>query len=210
MSVISVNVGRSFDAEWAGRLKRTAIDKRPAEGRVPVRRLGLAGDEQADTANHGGTYQAVYAYAREDLDWWEGELGYTVRAGAFGENLTLRGVDTSTALIGEHWRVGTAVVEVAQPRIPCSVFRNWMDEKGWVKRFVSEARAGAYLSVIEEGDVAAGDPVEMLSRPEHEITLRDVFRTFYGDEDMLEALRTTPDLPPDVRALAESDGTTAP
>lgn len=201
--VVSVNTGRAVDAAWAGRLKRTAIDKRPVAGRVAVRRLGMVGDEQADTENHGGPYQAVYAYAREDLDWWEGELGYDLRDGAFGENLTLRGIDTTAATIGERWRVGGALLEVAQPRIPCSVFRGWMDERGWVKHFAREARPGAYLSVLEEGEVAAGDSVRLVDRPDHDVTLRAVFRMIYGDLSVLPRILATPGLPPDVVAVAE-------
>lgn len=201
--VVSVNVGRAVDAEWAGRLKRTAIDKRPVAGRVAVHRLGLAGDEQADTQNHGGPYQAVYAYAREDLDWWARELGYAVRDGAFGENLTLRGVNTTTAVIGERWRVGGALLEVAQPRIPCSVFRGWMGEKGWVKSFAGEARPGAYLRVVDEGDVATGDAVRVVHRPDHDVTLRAVLRMNYGDLSILPSVLATPGLPPDVQSAAE-------
>lgn len=207
--VLSVNVGRAVDTRWAGRLRRTAIDKRPAGARVTVRHLGLAGDEQADTANHGGPHQAVYAYAREDLDWWEPQLGYDLRDGAFGENLTLRGVDTTTAVIGEQWRIGTVVLEVADARIPCGVFRAWMGERGWVKRFAGEARPGTYLSVAEEGELAAGDILSVLNRPEHGITVRDVFRAFYGDRDALERLRRALDMPPPVRALADSPSASA-
>lgn len=200
--VVSVNVGRVYDAEWAGALQRTAIDKQAADGRVAVRAHGLAGDEQAD-GDHGGPYQAVYAYAREDLDWWSGELGYRLRSGMFGENLTLAGVDTTDAVLGERWRVGTALVEVTQPRIPCGVFRGWMEEKGWVRRFADEARPGAYLSVVGEGEVAAGDAVEVVHHPDHDVTLREVFRLNYGDLSVLPRLDAAPGLTPDVRAAAQ-------
>jgi MOSC domain-containing protein YiiM len=144
MRILSVNVGRAVDAEWAGDLKRTAIDKRPVDGRVAVRETGLSGDEQADVANHGHPDQAVYAYAREDYDWWQQAMGRDLRDGQFGENLTTAGADLGKVLIGERWRVGTAVLEATAPRIPCVVFRNWLDEQGWVRRFTEAGRTGAY------------------------------------------------------------------
>lgn len=201
--VVSVNVGQAFDAQWAGRLRRTAIDKRPVDRRVAVRALGLDGDEQADTANHGGLHQAVHAYAREDLDWWAVQLGYDLRDGGFGENLTTSGVDTNGAVMGERWRIGTAVLEVTDARIPCGVFRGWMGERRWVKRFAEEARPGAYLGVVEEGDVGAGDAVRVLDRPDHGVTVRHVLQAFYGDRDHLARIRTATGVPPPVRAMAE-------
>jgi MOSC domain-containing protein YiiM len=185
--IASVSRGRVADAEWAGELKRTAIDKCPAAGPVRVGRLGLDGDEQADTANHGGPEQAVYVYAREDLDWWAGQVGRDLRDGFFGENITTDGVDVSGALIGERWRLGGAVVQVTACRIPCAVFRNWTGETGWVKRFAQAGRPGAYLRVLEEGDVSSGDPVTVLGRPEISVTVAGSMRAYY-DRD-LEAAR---------------------
>ncbi|UPT19673.1 MOSC domain-containing protein [Thermobifida alba] len=175
-TVLSVNVGLPVPAEWAGRLKRTAIDKRPVAGRVAVRSLGLAGDAQADTVHHGGRDQAVYAYAREELDLWQERLGRPLRDGMFGENLTTRGVEVSRALVGERWRVGTALLEVTLPRVPCGTFQNWLGERGWVRRFTEEGRTGAYLRVVEEGEVAAGDAVVVEHRPDHGIDLATAFR----------------------------------
>ncbi|UOE21785.1 MOSC domain-containing protein [Thermobifida halotolerans] len=175
-TVLSVNVGLPVPAEWAGRLRRTAIDKRPVTGRRRVHPLGLDGDGQADTANHGGRDQAVYAYAREELDLWQERLGRPLRDGMFGENLTTRGVEVSRALIGERWRVGTALLEVTLPRVPCGTFQNWLGERGWVRRFTEEARTGAYLRVVEEGDLAAGDRVVVEHRPDHGIDLASAFR----------------------------------
>jgi MOSC domain-containing protein YiiM len=167
-------------AGWAGELKRTAIDKRPASGRVRVGRLGLDGDQQADTANHGGPEQAVYVYAREDLDWWAGQTGRDLRDGFFGENITTEGLDVTNALIGERWRLGRAVVQVTACRIPCVVFRNWTGETGWVKRFAQAERPGAYVRVLEEGDVAAGDPLTVLDRPEISVTVAESMRAYYS------------------------------
>ncbi|PSL00956.1 MOSC domain-containing protein YiiM [Murinocardiopsis flavida] len=190
----SVNVGTAVDADWAGRLKRTAIDKRPAPGRVAVHTLGLDGDEQADLANHGGPDQAVYAYAREELDLWSERLGRPLRDGVFGENLTTTGLEVSRARIGERWRIGSALLEVTVPRTPCSVFKAWLDdEPGWVKRFSEEARTGAYLRVVEEGEVAAGDPVITEYRPDHGIDLTTAFRAGRdNDLDLLERVLAIP------------------
>src|ERR1035438_5864146 len=158
----SVNTGRASSADWAGRLKRTAIDKRPVAGPVPVGRLGVAGDEQVDKENHGGDEQALYVYAREDLDWWVEQLGRELPDGTFGENITTAGLDISGALISETWRLGTALVQVTAPRVPCATFAGWLDEKHWVKRFADAGRPGAYLRVLDEGVVGGGDPVEDL------------------------------------------------
>lgn len=177
--ITSVSTGRTAAADWAGGLKRTAIDKRPVAGSVRVGQLGLDGDEQADTANHGGTQQAVYVYAREDLDWWQGQLGCDLRDGFFGENITTEGIDVTGALVGERWQLGTAVVQVTSPRIPCVVFRNWTGETGWVKRFAAARRPGAYLRVLEEGAVAAGDRVTVLDRPGASITVAEAMRVYY-------------------------------
>lgn len=201
----SVNTGVAVDAEWAGNLKRTAIDKRPAPGPVAVGRSGLAGDEQADTAHHGGRDQAVYAYAREELDWWADRLGRPLRDGIFGENLTTSGVEVSRALVGERWRVGTALLEVTVPRTPCGVFRAWLDETGWVKRFTEEARTGAYLRVLEDGEVTAGDAVVVEYRPEHGIDLASAFRASYDrDLDLLLRVLEIPGRSDKWKAKAET------
>jgi MOSC domain-containing protein YiiM len=186
--VISVNTGRGRDAEWAGRLKRTAIDKRPVPGPVAVGKLGLAGDEQADKQDHGGYEQALYAYAREDLDWWVERLGRELPGGVFGENITTSGLDITGGLIGEVWRLGSAVVQITSPRIPCVVFAGWMDERQWVKRFGDTGRTGAYLRVLEEGQVSVGDLVEVLSRPAARVTIAESVRAFYGDADLMRRL----------------------
>ena len=193
--VVSVNVGQAVDASWAKAIKRTAIDKRPVTTRVAVGRLGVAGDTQADKKNHGGPEQAVYAYAREDLDWWAARLGAgELRSGIFGENLTLRGVDVNDALLGERWRVGSALLEVTGPRVPCAVFRAWMDRPGWVKQFTQAERTGAYLRVLEEGDVAAGDPAVVEHRPERGagVTVTESFRAFHGDQDLMRRILALP------------------
>ena len=175
-----------------GNSARTAIDKRPVTGRVSVAALGLAGDEFADKANHGGRDQAVYAYAREDLDWWVERLGYELRNGQFGENITTAGLDITGALIGETWRIGTAVVQVTSPRIPCVTFQSWLDEPHWVKRFAAAGRPGAYLRVLAEGTVGAGDQAQVLDRPAERVTVAESMRAFYGDQELMRrVLRVT-------------------
>ena len=186
--VISVNVGRGKDADWAGKLGRTAIDKRSVAGSVLVGRLGLGGDEQVDKPAHGGPEQAVYAYAREDLDWWVEQLGRELVNGLFGENITTAGVDVTGAQIGEIWRLGTATVQVTSPRIPCVVFAGWMDERHWVKRFAGARRPGAYLRVLREGAVGAGDPVEVVSRPDERVTIAESMTAYYGDAGLMRRL----------------------
>jgi MOSC domain-containing protein YiiM len=188
--VISVNTGRASDAEWAGRLKRTAIDKRPVAGPAQIWWLGVAGDQQVDKANHGGYDQALYVYAREDLDWWVEQLGRELPDGTFGENITTAGLDITGALIGETWRLGTALVQVTSPRVPCGTFAGWMDERHWVKRFAAAGRPGAYLRVLAEGVAGRGDPIEVLDQPAVRVTVAESMLAFYGDADLMRRLLT--------------------
>lgn len=203
--MISVNTGRGQPAGWPGGSGRTAIDKRPRSGPVTIGRLGAGDDEQMDTEHHGGPHQAVYAYAREDLDWWTEQLGRELRNGMFGENLTTAGLDVSGALIGETWQVGTAVVQVASVRIPCGTFRAWMGERGWVKRFAAAGRPGAYLRVLQEGAAGAGDPVEVLSRPPDSVTVTGAMRAYYGDAGLMRRLLDAPGLDPQWREMVASE-----
>jgi len=186
--VISVNSGREADLLIDGKAARSAINKRPVGHQVAVRLLGLDGDEQADKEHHGGLEQALYAYAREDLDWWTEQLGRELPDGIFGENLTTAGIDVSAALIGETWRVGTALVQVTAPRIPCVTFKSWLDEPRWVKRFAAAGRPGAYLRVLAEGSVRAGDDLTVLSRPDQPVTVAESMRAYYGDQEIMSRL----------------------
>jgi MOSC domain-containing protein YiiM len=186
--VISVNTGHEADLVVGGKPARTAIDKRPVAGPVPVRKLGLAQDEYADKENHGGYEQAVYAYAREDIDWWVERVHRELRNGLFGENITTAGLDITGALIGETWQLGSAVVQITSPRIPCVTFQSWMDERYWVKRFAAAGRPGAYLRVLQEGAVEAGDAVEVIDRPAEQVTVAESMRAFYGDQDIMRRL----------------------
>ena len=138
--------------------------------------------------SHGGYEQAVYAYAREDLDWWVEQLGRELRDGLFGENITTAGLDVSGAAIGETWRLGTAVVQVTSPRIPCVTFASWLGEDHWVKRFAQAGRPGAYLRVLSEGEVGPGDDIEVLERPAVEVTVAESMRAYYGDTGLMRRL----------------------
>ncbi|MER5767940.1 MOSC domain-containing protein [Streptomyces sp. NPDC001985] len=183
MKLLTVNTGPRRPTEYSD-AALTAIDKRPVDGPVwvsgpgpkGVGGSGLAGDEIGDPRHHGGDDQAVYAVAREDLDFWEGELGRPLRNGIFGENLTTSGIEVNAALVGERWRIGgRAVLEATTGRIPCRTFAAWMGEKGWVRRFTRQARTGAYLRVVEPGPIRAGDPVEIVHRPDHGVTVTMAF-----------------------------------
>jgi len=158
------------------RPNRSGIDKRPVAGRVAVHRLGLDGDVQVNRRYHGGEGQAVYAYAQEDADWWAAELDRELPAGRFGENLRTAGLDLTGAVLGERWRVGTALLEVSACRIPCANFARFWGVPQLVKRFTARGASGAYLRVLETGDVGAGDAVEIVRRPEHGVTVGLLFR----------------------------------
>ncbi|RUL89949.1 MOSC domain-containing protein [Verrucosispora sp. FIM060022] len=206
MRVLSVNVGRPRPNPAKGGL--TGIDKRPIEGPVAVAapgpkgtgEVGLAGDRVYDVKHHGGTDQAVYAYAREDLDRWAAELDVPLDNGGFGENLTTAGLDVNAALIGERWRIGPDVVlEVSSPRIPCSTFQHWLQQQGWIKRFTQAAVPGAYLRVIEPGELRGGDPIEIVHRPEHQVTVELAFRALTLEPDLLPQLLAADALPEEAR-----------
>jgi len=188
--VISLNRGLICDLLIGGRPGQTAIDKRPVTGSVAIGRLGLDGDECADKHHHGGLEQALYAYAREDLDWWTEQLGRELPNGTFGENLTTAGIDISAALIGETWQVGTVQVQVTAPRIPCVTFKSWLGEPHWVKRFAAAGRPGAYLRVLTPGAVQAGDELTVIGTPSQTVTVAESMRAFYGDRDIMDRLLT--------------------
>ncbi len=202
--MLSVNVGRPETGPWTGRVGRSAIRKQPVDAPVRVLRAGLAGDSVCDQKYHGGLDNAVYVYAREDLDRWGRALGRPVPDGHFGENLTTVGIDVNAALVGERWRVGTALLEVAKVRTPCRVFAGFMgltgyDDTAWVKRFTAEGRPGPYLRVLEEGVVAMGDPVAVEHRPDHDVTVAMVFRALTTERHLLPRVLEVPELSDTVR-----------
>jgi MOSC domain-containing protein YiiM len=210
VKLLSVNVGQPRLNPWK-EMKLTGIDKRPVDGPVmvtPARAkglgmVGLAGDRVYDVRNHGGPDQAVYAYAREDLSFWEAELGRPLGNGVFGENLTTEGIDVNGALIGERWRVGPDVIlEASCPRIPCGTFQGWLAQAGWIKRFTQAARPGSYFRVIESGEIRAGDQIEIVHRPGHDVTVEVCFRALTLQPELLPQLLVADALPRDLRELA--------
>jgi MOSC domain-containing protein YiiM len=174
--VASVNVGQPREIRVGDELVRTSIWKNPVAARVAVRGVNVAGDDQSDRRVHGGDRKAVYAYAREDLDWWGERLGRPLGPGTFGENLTTEGLDVTGARVGERWRVGTALLEVTQPRLPCYKLELRMERTGFIDEFIDGGRPGAYLRIVEEGDVGAGDAVRIVSRPEDAPSMAEVMR----------------------------------
>ena len=175
----------------------TAIDKRPIAGDVRIEHSGVAGDRQVEV-HHGGRDQALYAYAREEAARWADELGIDIPPGLFGENLAMSGVAVTDAVVGERWRIGsTVVVEATCPRTPCVTFQSWLGQRHWIKRFGQRGDTGTYLRVITPGTVRAGDPVEVIARPEHGVTIREVFTAAEQDPRRLQRLlREADDLAP--------------
>ncbi len=192
--VISLNVGGIRELEWHGRHVTTGIWKSPVDARVALRGVNFDGDDQADRQVHGGPDKAVYAYAREDYDYWRDAEGIDTPPGLFGENLTTDGIDLSLAVVGERWTVGSTVLEVAQPRLPCFKLGLRMNDAAFPRRFQAALRPGAYLRVITEGDIGAGDTLTVHDRPAHGVTLRSMVESLQ-DPAKVDALRGVPYLP---------------
>ena len=187
-SVLSVNVADVREVRRGNVLVKTGIWKLPVAGPVAVRGVNVEGDDQADRSVHGGVHKAVYAYAREDTDWWEAELGTDLPDGVFGENLTLHGVDVSGALIGERWQIGSVLLEVSEPRFPCWKLGVRFGDPRMLKRFAAALRPGAYLRIVDEGLLEAGDSVEVVSRPDHDLTIRAFAHAYLVDRSQLRRL----------------------
>lgn len=210
----TVNVGRPTPNPYKT-ANSTGIEKQPVEGPVEVRDpgpkttglgSGLVGDFIGDGKHHGGSGQAVYAFQREDLDRWADRLGRRLPNGYFGENLTTIGLEVNDARLGELWKIGPdVVVRVTSPRIPCSTFRGWMGEKGWARTFTAEGRPGAYLTIVTPGMISAGDAIEIVHRPEHDITLSMAFLAITTQcELMPRLLEAGDDLDPELRATVNT------
>lgn len=210
--VLTVNLAQPRPNPDKGQLP-TGIDKRPTHDVVAVRApgamhdglgSGLIGDVIGNTNVHGGDDQAVYAYAREDLDTWQSKLARDLGNGMFGENLTTVGVDVTGARIGERWQIGSGglVLEVSAPRIPCRTFTEWLAIGGWIKTFTKAAIPGAYLRVITPGTVQSGDTIAVTHRPDHDVTIGLVFRAVTLEPDLLPRLLEADALPEEKKELA--------
>lgn len=212
--VVSVNAGRA-EHNPAKPAVATGIRKRPVEGAVELRDpgprrggrgSGVGGDFIGDSVHHGGTDQAVYAFAREELDFWARELGREVPDGSFGENLTLEGFDVDDACLGDRWRIGDVLLQVTDARIPCGTFRAAVPVRGWLRRFTERGRTGAYLKVLEPGAVRAGLAVELVHRAPHGVRVTDAFRAQTTERERLPGLLAAgPDLREELRRAAEKE-----
>ncbi|MFG1932904.1 MOSC domain-containing protein [Mycobacterium sp. NPDC048908] len=211
-NVLAVNLAHPHPNSDKGTLL-TGIEKRPTDDAVTVRApgpkqgglgSGLVGDYIGDQQYHGGDDQAVYVYAREDLNEWERELQRDLKNGEFGENFTTEGLDVTGARIGERWRVGAAglLLEVTRPRIPCRTFATWLSIRGWVKTFTKAATPGAYLRVIESGSVRAGDSIVVTDRPSHDVTVGFVFRALTLEPELLPEVLQADALADEIKDLA--------
>jgi MOSC domain-containing protein YiiM len=192
--VLSVSVGGPREFEYRGRTARSAIWKTPVAGRVAARGVNLEGDDQADREAHGGPDKAVYANAGEDARWWEARVGRPLAHAELGENLTTEGMDVNGALIGERWAIGSAVFEISEPRIPCWRLGVRMNDPAFIRIFTEALRPGAYMRIVVEGDVGSGDAIEIVSKPDHDLSVRDVFRIYTRDRDESGCLIAVPQM----------------
>ena len=188
--VLSINITSVLhQGEWTGSEGRTGIDKRSVSGAIEFKDNGVVGDRVIDTNVHGGYEQAVYAYAREDAQWWEKEINEEIPAGRFGENLTTEGIDVNAALIGEQWKIGSVILEVSQPRIPCRVFAGFWKRATLIKDFTQAGRPGTYLRIIQEGRAQAGDSIEVIFKPNHTVTISDLFAAKSGERSKINQIK---------------------
>lgn len=197
MQVISVNVGYSREVSWKGKSVSTGIFKAPVEGRIMMRTLNLEGDGQADLSVHGGVEKAVYAYATEHYPYWRQELpNEDFPWGAFGENLSTEGLSETDVNIGDRFRIGNAEVMVTQPRFPCYKLNLKFGRDDMVKRFLNSRLSGIYFSVVQEGEIGAGDSVERIHQDEHHITVADIVQIYIGqaEDDLVHRALQVPAL----------------
>ena len=188
--VLSINITSVVhQGEWTGSEGRTGIDKRSVTGAIEFKNNGVVGDRVIDTNVHGGYEQAVYAYAREDAQWWESEINEEIPAGRFGENLTTEGIDVNAAIIGEQWKIGSVILEVSQPRIPCRVFAGFWKRATLIKDFTQAGRPGTYLRIIQEGSAQAGDAIEVIFKPDHTISISDLFAAKSGERSKINEIK---------------------
>jgi MOSC domain-containing protein YiiM len=192
--VVSVNVGRPQLVERANGMVATAIWKHPVSGPVAARGVNLEGDDQADRTVHGGTDKAIYAYASEDTAWWEAQFQTTLGPGAFGENLTVAGLDLSAMEVGQRWRVGSTLLEVSEPRLPCFKLGLKFGNPKMVRLFALAGRTGTYLRIIEEGVLEAGDTIELGEAPGHGVTVALIATAVLHDHSLASRLLAAPQL----------------
>ena len=201
MKVVSVNAGLPREVQWRGKAVRTSIFKAPVPGRVRIRNLNVDGDEQSDLTVHGGADKAVYAYPSEHYEPWRRDLpGIDFPWGAFGENLTTEGLLEDRVCIGDRFRAGSAQLVVTQPRMPCYKLGVRFERPDMAKRFLRSGRTGFYLAVLEEGDVASGDALELVAKDPKGVTVADIVTLYATDAANQDLLRKASDLP----ALPES------
>ena len=190
MRLLSVNVGLPREVEWKGKTITTGIFKEPVAARVQVRRLNLDGDRQADLSVHGGAYKAVYAYPAEHYDYWRRRLpDMDLPFGMFGENLTVEGLFESEVNIGDRFRIGSAELTISQPRMPCYKLALKFGRDDMIKVFLRSGRSGFYFSVAKEGEVGAGDAIELIARDANNLTVADVVRLYAKDKGDLETMK---------------------
>jgi MOSC domain-containing protein YiiM len=201
MKLVSVNVGLPRLRAWGGATFKTGIFKNPMEGRIMLRTTNLDGDRQADLSVHGGPNKAAYGYPSEHYAAWNAELPDAARTwGAFGENFTTEGLLETTVSIGDRYRVGSAVVRVTTPRLPCFKLAAKFQRDDMIERFVRSGRCGYYFSVLEEGGVGAGDEFELLGREEPTLTIAEVNQLYAAKSPDRETLQRSLD----VKLLPES------
>jgi MOSC domain-containing protein YiiM len=190
MQLVSVNVGLPRTVTWKGRTVKTGIFKTPTNGRVRVRTLNLDGDRQADLSVHGGPDKAIYVYPSEHYDYWRSEFpNMELPWGMFGENLTTTGLLEGAVNVGDTFRIGSAVAMVTQPRVPCYKLAAKFGREDIVKRFLAGGRSGFYLKVVQEGEVGAGDAIELMSRDDHAVTVADVANLYRDGTDQVSLLQ---------------------
>jgi MOSC domain-containing protein YiiM len=201
--LVSVNVGLPRTVAWHAASVTSSIWKRPVSHRVPVRGVNLDGDDQADRRVHGGPDKAVYAYGADDYRAWQADLRRPLEPGTFGENLTIDGLNVSGALIGERWQIGSTILEVCQPRVPCYKLGIRMDDAEFPRRFGAAERPGAYLRIVQEGALGVGDDVSVIHRPQHGLTVALVARAYHADHTLAPRLLEVAELSDSWHAWAE-------
>ena len=205
MKVLSINItSKVLEGAWTGSMGTTGIDKRSVDGPVTFANDEVKNDVIVDRQHHGGYDQAVYAYAREDADWWEKELGRVIENGRFGENLTTHGFDINAAVIGERWKIGNVILEVSQPRIPCRTFAGFWQRPTLIKEFMAAGKPGVYLRIIQAGEITAGDTIEIIAKPAHAITISDLYAAKNGERSKVIEIAAVKELSPSYREWAQN------